>query len=1246
MPQLRSIFWFCKLSGGVTPLEWIQQYVVTQAKLLMDAHPKQTIKETAYQLDFPTTANFCRYFRRATGIYPQAYKKDSISDQKVKKYQKICVFANFVVSLQPIYKKQSIMRNIQLPLLFFLMFACACPMFAQEIATATDLQAIATQCDADGCEGVTYELTADIDLTGVTWAPIGTSTAPFKGTLKGNGHLIKGLSTISTIEPEVGLFGVIAKEGKVEGLGIAGVRVFAKSKEAVGAIAGRCDGEISRCWNMTQMVVINCDKAGGIVGELQSDGKITDCYNSAYINSNVQTMVGGIAGNNAGTITRAFNIGYVKNGNAIVGGEASSASYDDCHFDRKLYYQTAGTYKEGVFAYDRTKEMFDIFADQTATWSRSTTRYPLLKAFESSAAAKVSVAPMFLDTMSLEPVNHANNITVDFTVSVEGGISWECQADSAKRWFEFNGSKVTVRRPCTERDALVDVSLSGNTRVVYFRPERLPDFIPGAWWNTTNPERPKEGFCYGQDEDLNDYISLQIDSAQQGWVYGNYHYMITRDSVTLDGDTVRWDTVATDIVGNEAFKEWLNTYKVPTNKVGTFVLRRWSHDEGCVSDWVCCRKEIDSKEMGKFVYEVYPPFDRGQIENGTDTIFLTSSGITVHVDNVREASGGGGAISYQWEQKVGDGDWEEMSGRTEKNSNSITIDATGTYSYRRAAMDDAHCFDDSNPYSIGVRTFVVWEKFDPGAIVKQTDLKFCEPNDAQALTLGEAEPASGGSGTYKYQWYRVSGTDTIAIDGATAKTLDLSSYPFAAGQDYIFVRKAEDNSRFTSLTRSRDEVSLHIISALTPGIISGNQVTANYCAPYDADGSTAVAVQIGEVEAATGDAGGQEYRWFREDGSSSEQVGTAKTLDTSFPLSELLGHTFTYYREVRNAGNDCEWKRSSGEFTQFYGQDQRTEIIKTICKEKLPFTMTKNGQEHTFTQNNETWLVEYNYGQCNEDTLYIIKTVDMPVFNIDSVAHVCQTTGVMTLYFEHTAGQSNLYRITYSDAMASVMGKKVETGTITVDGMIVIENMPAIGSGDNYLDLEIGYGDESVPAEDICYSDAKRLRLDFSLGGYLYTKYDRVLFVDNNPDNGVETGGESKLKFTAYQWYKNDSLLTGATGQYYHENGAVLNGTFYVMLTDTKGQKYRSCEITLPLGESSPAPQRTSVYPVPANGGEPITIEGVGTVQILSFYGERVSQIVAVEGRTTISAPAAPGIYYVQIIAPDGSMEMHKLIVK
>ena len=66
---------FRRYSNGLSPLEWIQQYVAMQAKRIMDMYPRQTVKETAYQLGFPTTANFCRYFKRATGLYPQEYKK-------------------------------------------------------------------------------------------------------------------------------------------------------------------------------------------------------------------------------------------------------------------------------------------------------------------------------------------------------------------------------------------------------------------------------------------------------------------------------------------------------------------------------------------------------------------------------------------------------------------------------------------------------------------------------------------------------------------------------------------------------------------------------------------------------------------------------------------------------------------------------------------------------------------------------------------------------------------------------------------------------------------------------------------------------------------------------------------------------------------------------------------------------------------------------------------------------------------
>lgn len=66
---------FRQYSNGFSPLEWIQQYVAMQAKRIIDTHPEQTVKETAYQLGFPATASFCRYFKHVVGIYPQEYRE-------------------------------------------------------------------------------------------------------------------------------------------------------------------------------------------------------------------------------------------------------------------------------------------------------------------------------------------------------------------------------------------------------------------------------------------------------------------------------------------------------------------------------------------------------------------------------------------------------------------------------------------------------------------------------------------------------------------------------------------------------------------------------------------------------------------------------------------------------------------------------------------------------------------------------------------------------------------------------------------------------------------------------------------------------------------------------------------------------------------------------------------------------------------------------------------------------------------
>lgn len=65
---------FKEISNGISPMDWIGEYVTSQAKQLIESNPKQTVKEIAYQLGFPSTASFCRYFKRVTGIYPQEYK--------------------------------------------------------------------------------------------------------------------------------------------------------------------------------------------------------------------------------------------------------------------------------------------------------------------------------------------------------------------------------------------------------------------------------------------------------------------------------------------------------------------------------------------------------------------------------------------------------------------------------------------------------------------------------------------------------------------------------------------------------------------------------------------------------------------------------------------------------------------------------------------------------------------------------------------------------------------------------------------------------------------------------------------------------------------------------------------------------------------------------------------------------------------------------------------------------------------
>ena len=1104
---------------------------------------------------------------------------------------------------------------------FLPLFLCAligtCPLFAQthQISTADQLATLAVQVQdpaVDGFEGQVFVLTADIDLTGRTWTPIGTAATPFRGTFSGDGHIIQGLHLFDATDG-VGLFGHVGQQGIVEGIGICNSTIVAKNKRRTGALIGVCDGTLRRCWSMACTAAAG-NVVGGLVGELMSNGSITDCYNAGMI-LNANDTIGGIVGCNRGQLTRVYNTGYAKNGNGIVGLH-KGGTYDDCYYDRKLYYQQPGVENNEVVPMDVTTAMFNIFAGSNE-WSMANNRYPILKIFQNSDAAKLSAAPLFIESQSTDPVNHANDLTLPFTVSTAGGIVWTCRDVRDEQWIQINGANVNVIRPCTETDVLVDARLGNYTRVVYLRPRRLEDFAAGEFYGEVH------GFCHNEGTPILYYFVISTP-ATYGWEKGDYFYRVELYEV-VGNDTV-FRKVVCDNKNTGEYETWLGNYIIPTDQAGTFVLRRFAHDEGCVADWV--------PSEGEFVYRVFPPFDPGAIQPAQDTLYLNTTPLNITVSEITPATGGGGPITYTW--SLNGTAWEAF------NSASLdySISEPGSYTFTRMAKDSAGC---GNQISENKYTVVVYYPFEPGKISESSVLSFCTREAAQAYTLA-ATQATGGSGIYRYQWYIVSGTDTTAITGATNQNLPLSAVAPQAGQSVTFVRKAEDNTTLSSLTLSAGETTVHVMAPLVPGAIN-NVTLPDYCVPYDAEGSTLLNVTVQETTAASGD-DNIEYQWIRmPDGAV---IADTKDLNYSFPLSEItLGTTYTYIRRVSNPG--CDPFDSEGQATQYYGRATRDEMHITICDEQLPYRMdwydqSGNKQTHTFYEDGESWLVSDQTGRCPADTNFTVHTVHVPDFKMDAEASLCQETGTMTLYFEQTAGLSDVFYIRYSPDLAKYMGRPDTTGIITTPGTIVFNNMPNIGEGDCYLNVQIGYADKSESGT--CFSRSHRMTLYVSLGGYVYSKYDRVIFVDNNPNNGALPETTEKLRFVSYQWYKNGVKQEGQTGQYYHEDGRQLNGVYYVALTDSKGVQYRSCDVILPAESSSSAPQRTAVYPVPAAAGQPITVEAEGTIFVRSFAGEIISRTEHVHGSAVISAPYMAGIYYVQITAPDGAVEMHKLIVK
>ena len=63
-----------EVSGGIGPAQWIEQYVITRAKKMIETYPDLSLKHIAYQLGFSEPTSFYRYFKHATGLTAKEYR--------------------------------------------------------------------------------------------------------------------------------------------------------------------------------------------------------------------------------------------------------------------------------------------------------------------------------------------------------------------------------------------------------------------------------------------------------------------------------------------------------------------------------------------------------------------------------------------------------------------------------------------------------------------------------------------------------------------------------------------------------------------------------------------------------------------------------------------------------------------------------------------------------------------------------------------------------------------------------------------------------------------------------------------------------------------------------------------------------------------------------------------------------------------------------------------------------------------
>ena len=177
-----------------------------------------------------------------------------------------------------------------------------------EISTPDELQAIGA--DETSLAGE-YILVNDIDLAGYPWNAIFL----FAGTLDGNGHVVKNLTTNNQDNRAGGLIGKSLEGSLVKNVGIVDCNITSGWYSA--AVVGDCFGDIVNCFaeggTVTSITGSNVGNIGSFAGLVRASGSVTDCYSTVDVTFGEPGWAnqGGFIGHVGGPVANCYYAGIV-----------------------------------------------------------------------------------------------------------------------------------------------------------------------------------------------------------------------------------------------------------------------------------------------------------------------------------------------------------------------------------------------------------------------------------------------------------------------------------------------------------------------------------------------------------------------------------------------------------------------------------------------------------------------------------------------------------------------------------------------------------------------------------------------------------------------------------------------------------------------------------------------------------------------------------------------------------------------